>query len=277
MGSFFENVLRAIRFLLRGEFRRVWREVHVRIYRPVWEFLFLFLRPARVSGRPEPTGKFVVETNYRVAFESPDHIAPKGTAANNSTNKKFLLHMDEYLRHELKAGTNTLNFMDLGCSGGQLVADFIKMKWRGAGLEGSDFSLKFKRANWATLANTNLFTCDITKPYQVTLDGKPAQFHLITAWEVMEHIATPDLDLVLTQIRKHLAPGGYFVASTTETSDIHEGLELHQTQWTNPQWRAYIAKTFPDLEYVDVGLQPYQFVRYNFLHPSFLLYRKKAV
>ena len=278
MGSFFENVLRAVRFLLRGEFRRVWREVHVRIYRPVWEVLFVFIRPRRVNGRPEPTGgKFAVETNYRVAFESPDHIAPKGTAVNNSTNKKFVLYMDEYLRRELNVGNATLNFMDLGCSGGQLVADFLKMKWRGVGLEGSDFSLKFKRANWATLANTNLFTCDITKPYQVTLDSKPAQFHLITAWEVMEHIATPDLEAVFTQIRKHLAPGGYFVASTTETSDIHEGLELHQTQWTNAQWRAYMEKMFPDLEYVAVGLQPYQFVRYNFMHPSFLLYRKKAV
>jgi len=277
MGSFFENVLRAIRFLLRGEFRRVWREVHVRIYRPVWECLFLFIWPCRVNGRPEPTGQFTVQTNHRVAFESPDHIAPKGTAVNNSTNKKFVLHMDDYLRRELKAGTNTLNFMDLGCSGGQLVADFIQMKWRGIGLEGSDFSLKFKRANWARLANTNLFTCDITKPYQVTLDGSPARFHLITAWEVMEHIATPALDVVFTQVRKHLEPGGYFVASTTETSDIHEGFELHQTQWTNAQWRDYVEKTFPDLEYVDVGLQPYQFVRYNFLHPSFLLYRKKPV
>jgi hypothetical protein len=92
----------------------------------------------------------------------------------------------------------------------------------------------------------------------------------------MEHIATPDLDVVFTQIRKHLAPGGYLVASTTETSDIHEGLELHQTQWTNGQWREYVARTHPDLEYVDVGLQPYQFVRYNFLHPSFLLYRKRG-
>jgi len=269
-----ENILRAIRFLLRGEFRRVWREVHVRIYRPLWELLFSFVRPGRVSGRPEPTGEFAVETKHRVAFESPDHLAPKGTAENNSTNKKFVLHMDEYLRRELKVATNTLNFMDLGCSGGQLVADFLKLKWRAVGLEGSDYSLKFKRANWATLANKNLFTCDITKPYQVTLNGKSAEFHLITAWEVMEHIATPDLDVVFTQIRKHLAPGGYFVASTTETSDIHEGLELHQTQWTNAQWRAYVEKTFPDLEYVDLGLQPYQFVRYNFLHPSFLMYRK---
>lgn len=272
----FENILRAIRFLLRGEFRRVWREVHVRIYRPVWEAIFVFARSGRVSGRSEPTGQFKVDTQYPVAFESPDHIAPKGTKDNNSTNKKFVLHMDEYLHRELKAGKETLNFMDLGCSGGQLVADFLKLKWRAVGLEGSDFSLKFKRANWATLANKNLFTCDITKPYQVTMDGKPMQFHLITAWEVMEHIATPDLTQVFDQVRKHLAPGGYFIASTTETSDMHEGLELHQTQWTNAQWRAYVEKTFSDLEYVDVGLQPYQFVRYNFLHPSFLLYRKKA-
>jgi hypothetical protein len=225
MASVVENGLLAIKLLLRGEFMRVWREVHVRIYRPVWELLFVFVRPIRVSGRPNPTGKITVETNYPVAFESPDHIAPKGTAANNSTNKKFVLHMDEYLRRELKAANSTLNFMDLGCSGGQLVADFMKLKWRGVGLEGSDYSLKYRRANWATLANINLFTCDITKPYQVMLDGKPAQFHLITAWEVMEHIATPDLDMVLAQIVKHLAPGGFFVASTTETSDIHEGLE----------------------------------------------------
>ncbi len=270
-----QNLLRAVRFLLRGEFRRVWREVHVRIYRPVWELLFLFIRPSRASGRPEPIGKFTVETNHRVAFESPDHLAPKGTAENNSTNKKFVLHMDERIRHELAASTSTLNFMDIGCSGGQLVADFLKLKWRAVGLEGSDYSLKFRRANWATLANKNLFTCDITKPYQITLDEKPAQFHLITAWEVMEHIAPKDLDAVFTEIRKHLAPGGYFIASTTETSDMHQGLELHQTQWPNAQWREFVETAYPDLEYVDVGLKAYQFVRYNFLHPSFLLYRKR--
>ena len=54
-----------------------------------------------------------------------------------------------------------------------------------------------------------------------------------------------------------------------------EGLELHQTRWPTAQWRAYLEKEFPDLEYVDVGLKIYQFVRYNFLHTSFLLLRKK--
>ena len=113
MGSFFENVLRAIRFLLRGEFRRVWNEVHVRLYRPAWEFLHLFIRPQRVGKRPEPNSKVSVITEHRVAFESPDHIAPKGTKENNSTNKKFVLHMDQRLHDEFP-GTPMLTFMDLG-------------------------------------------------------------------------------------------------------------------------------------------------------------------
>jgi len=267
------NVLLAIKLLCRGEFRRVWNEAHVRLYRVFWELCFPFIRPFRAAGRPQPRGTFTRETKFPVAFESPDHIAPKGTAVNNSTNKNFILSMDARLHREF--GNITCRMMDLGCAGGQTIADFMKLRWQGVGLEGSDFSLKHRRANWSWLANTNLFTCDITKPYQIRLEGKPTTFHLITAWEVMEHIATPDLLQVLGNIRDHLEPGGYFIASTTETSDIHEGLELHQTRWTNAEWRAYMTTQFPELEYVDVGLKIYQFVRYNFLHPSFLLYRKR--
>jgi SAM-dependent methyltransferase len=271
---FFENLLRALKFLAQGQFRRVWNEVHVRIYRAVYEVLWLLVSPLRSAGRTPPSGSLSVQTEHPVAFESPDHLAPKGTAENNSTNKKFVLHMDTKLHREFGAGA--LRVMDLGCSGGQMVRDFIDLRWLGLGLEGSDFSLKHRRANWAELANTHLFTCDITKPFRATLDSQPVRFHLITSWEVMEHIATPDLTQVFKNVCDHLEPGGYFIASTTETSDMHEGLELHQTRWPNSQWREFVAKNFPDLEYVDVGLKIYQFVRYNFLHPSFLLYRKKA-
>jgi len=272
--ALFENFLRAVRFLSQGQFRRVWNEVHVRIYRFVYEIIWIFRRPIRRCCRPAPVGTFAVQTKYPVAFESPDHIAPKGTAANNSTNKKFILHMDQKLHREF--GNSTLRCLDLGCSGGQMVKDFLDLAWLAAGLEGSDYSLKRRRANWARLANINLFTCDITKPFQMTMNGNPVKFHLITAWEVMEHIATPDLDALFTNIRNHLEDGGYFIASTTCTPDIHEGIELHQTKWENHEWRAFVEKNYPDLEFSDVGLKIYQFVRYNFLHPSHLLYRKKA-
>lgn len=269
-----ENIRKTIVFLLTGQFRRVWNEVHVRLYRAVWAGLWYFVMPFRRAGRQADPTPFARETKHPVAFESPDHIAPKGTAVNNSTNKKFVLYMDAKLRREF-GDQAQLRMMDLGCAGGQTVADFMTLCWQGVGIEGSDFSLKHRRANWAQLANTHLFTGDITKAFQVTQTGQPAKFHLITAWEVMEHIAAPDLNQVFRNVVNHLEPGGYFIASTTETSDIHEGLELHQTRWSNEQWRTYVAEKFPELEYSDVGLKIYQFVRYNFLHPSFLLYRKK--
>ena len=214
-----ENILKAFRFLATGQFQRVWNEVHVRLYRLLWAGLWWFLAPPRQSGRPKPSGNFTRETKYPIAFASPDHLAPKGTAVNNSTHKKFILFMDDKLHREF--GRQTLRMMDLGCAGGQTVADFMMLQWEAAGLEGSDFSLKHRRANWARLANRNLFTCDITKPYQMKLDGQAVKFHLITAWEVLEHIATPDLLQMFTNIRDHLEPGGYFIASTTFTNSVH--------------------------------------------------------
>src|SRR5437773_5408161 len=149
--SLVSNLLRALRFLAQGQFRRVWNEVHVRIYRFIYEIIWLFIRHIRRRGRPAPSGVLRVETKHPVAFDSPDHIAPKGTASNNSTNKKFILHMDRKLHREF--GNSTLRCLDLGCSGGQMVKDFLDLRWIAAGLEGSDYSLKRRRANWAQLAN----------------------------------------------------------------------------------------------------------------------------
>lgn len=267
------NLIKAIVLLSRGEWRRVYNEVHVRIFRAVYEVIFKFVLPCRQKNRVIPNYTVKVITDYPVAFESPDHLAPKGTAENNSTNKKFILHMDQLLNKAFSG--QTLYCLDLGCSGGQMVKDFLDLRWGGVGLEGSDYSLKRKRANWRELGNRNLFTSDITKPFQIEINESRAQFHLITAWEVMEHIGTPDLIQVFRNISDHLQPGGYFIASTTSTSDIHEGIELHQTQWENSQWRSFVETNFPELEYVDVGLKIYEFVRYNFLHPSFLIYRKR--
>ncbi|MBX7156824.1 MAG: class I SAM-dependent methyltransferase [Verrucomicrobiae bacterium] len=266
-------IKKGIKLLFVGEWRRVYNEVHAIIYRAVYEWIGFFAMPLRKTGRKRVEPSIEVITQYPIAFESPDHIAPKGTAENNSTNKKFILHMDRLLSNSFPK--QTLNVLDLGCSGGQMINDFLNLCWVGVGLEGSDYSLKRKRANWGTLANRNLFTCDITKPFQVNFDKSKAKFHLITAWEVLEHIATPDLLQLFRNISDHLEVGGCFIASTTPTPDIHEGIELHQTKWENEQWRNFVETNFPELEYADVGLKIYQYVRYNLLHPSFLIYRKR--
>ena len=44
---------------------------------------------------------------------------------------------------------------------------------------------------------------------------------------------------------------------------------------SNAEWKAFIGDRYPDLAPAELGLKIYQYVRYNFLHPSFLIYRKK--
>lgn len=95
-----------------------------------------------------------------MAFKSPDHIAPKGTAVNNSSNKKFVLHLDAKFHREF--GTGPLHMIDLDCAGGKLVTNFMTLGWVGTGMEGSDFSLKHLRPHWDRFANKSLFTCDVT-------------------------------------------------------------------------------------------------------------------
>ena len=92
----------------------------------------------------------------------------------------------------------------------------------------------------------------------------------------MEHIATPDLGQLLDNIRAHLVDGGYFIASTSSSTSIVDGVELHQTRLTNAEWHQHIAQRYPDLERADLGLRIYQYVRFDFGEPSFLVYRKKS-
>ncbi|HMC26864.1 MAG TPA: hypothetical protein VKM56_03610, partial [Verrucomicrobiae bacterium] len=135
----FADVSKAVRLLVGGEWLRVWREVHVRLYRGVYEVIYFLTAWARKGSRPKSDSGLTIETKHPIAYESPDHISPSGTKENNSTNKKFVLRVNEIVSREFPGEDKY--FMDLGCSGGQLVADFKNMNWVAVGLEGSDYSL----------------------------------------------------------------------------------------------------------------------------------------
>jgi predicted TPR repeat methyltransferase len=144
-----------------------------------------------------------------------------------------------------------------------------------AGLEGSDYSIKHGRANWPALANRNLFTCDISKPFRLFAGDSPATFDLMTAWEVLEHIHPDDLQTLFDNIDSHLNPGGYFVASTTSSPDLHDGIDRHQSKFSNQEWHALIGKLQPGWRPVNLGLKYYHYVRWNYYERSFLCWRKK--
>jgi cyclopropane fatty-acyl-phospholipid synthase-like methyltransferase len=90
---------------------------------------------------------------------------------------------------------------------------------------------------------------------------------------VLEHISAPQLPQLFENILLHLENGGYFIASTTSTPDIHDGVDLHQTKWTNAQWHRWLGDNHPELSPVDLGLKYYQFVRHN-EERSFLVFQK---
>src|SRR5689334_11430474 len=123
-------------------------------------------------------------TNKPVAIDSPDHLQPQGTALDNSVNPRFNCKLFGWV------GKRQVRVLDLGCAGGGFVKSVLDQGGAAVGIEGSDYSRLRLRAEWATIPD-NLFTADITDSFQLlqkSTQGQenPAQFTVITAWEVLE-------------------------------------------------------------------------------------------
>jgi SAM-dependent methyltransferase len=156
-----------------------------------------------------------VITDFPVAYDSPDHIYPWGTARDNTTDIGFIEEIESFF------SGRKIKVLDIGCSGGQLVIDFLKRGHDSIGIEGSDYSVKTNRANWPEYYNKNLFTCDATKKYEIVdQDNNTVKFDLITAWEVIEHIKEDDLELFFGNIIKHMKSDSIFCASIAPVEDI---------------------------------------------------------
>lgn len=181
-----------------------------------------------------------LKTDHPIAYDSPDHIFPWGTKNDNSTNEGFI---NETLEFWKQRGKDKINFLDLGCSGGQLVVDYVNKGHLGVGLEGSDYSVVHKRANWPKYYNKNLFTCDVTKEYKLFNNDKRIKFDVISAWEVIEHIKPEDLKSFFKHINDNLNSGGFFCGSVSMNVEILEGHVLHQTVWNEKTW----YENFPEL------------------------------
>src|SRR4029078_6331458 len=97
------------------------------------------------------------------------------------------------------------------------------------GLEGSDFSKKLRRAEWRTIPEY-LFTCDITGAFDIFVEMENETerliFDVVTSWEVMEHIAEPDIEKVANNVKKHLSPAGLWIMSVSPNEEVIHGVRL---------------------------------------------------
>lgn len=187
---------------------------------------------------------FWVETKYPIAFMSPDHIVPHGTSRDNHGKAELIQEFEDHFGRKIK-------FMDLGCSGGKFVKEAKDMGNYSIGLEGSDYSVLNKRAEWPELYKKNLFTCDISKPYNIYLYDSSSidhvKFDVISAWEVIEHIHPDDLDTFFLNIKNHLAPNGFFIGSISPNEEIIQGVALHQSVFPADKWRNEILTKYFDV------------------------------
>ena len=146
--------------------------------------------------------------------------------------------------------------LDLGCSGGGFVKTCLDDGCIAVGLEGSDFSQRFRRAEWGQLNNIALFTADITQPFSVVAEieqeSRLLLFDAITLWEVFEHIQEKDLCSLVDNIKKHLFPAGIVIASISSVDSVHYGVNLHQTVKSKQWWVDFFSRNglfeLPNLE-----------------------------
>ncbi len=179
-----------------------------------------------------PTPPFRLLTDDPVAVESDDHKQPRGSLYDNHKNNKFNEKLYGYFQ-----GIKNLQCLDLGCAGGGFVHSFIRDGHTALGLEGSDISKRLGTGEWGVIPH-HLFTCDITKPFTIqSVDGQTADFHCITAWEVLEHIPERELDTLIENIVRHLKPDGIFVGSVNFLPDgdpltgaVYH-VTLHDKEW----------------------------------------------
>lgn len=181
-----------------------------------------------------------VTTDHPVALDSLDHIYPYATAYDNSVLASFNTKLFQIVPHP--------RLLDIGCAGGGLVRSIILDGGFAVGLEGSDYSQRVQRAEWVTVPD-NLFTADVTKPFEICENGIPSKFNVITSWEFFEHISEESVEMVLDNVAQHLSDDGIFIVSIStedmglsderineDGSVVPEGIQFHVNVQDEEWW-----------------------------------------
>ncbi len=178
-----------------------------------------------------------VQTAHPIAATSVDHLHPRGTKNDNSTNLQFNARLFDLLKPRRPM------VLDLGCSGGGFVASVIGTGGFAVGIEGSDYSRREGRAFWPTLDGERLFTADIGQPFLLLSEENIifSRFNVVTAWEVLEHLSLDELETLNLNMHVHLGHGGYFIGSVNSAQDRFEGVDYHVSVYPPDWWLAFFS------------------------------------
>jgi 2-polyprenyl-3-methyl-5-hydroxy-6-metoxy-1,4-benzoquinol methylase len=190
-------------------------------------------------------------TNSPIAVDSDDHIHPDGVHLDNNMDYVFVDNVEKHFDKKIK-------MLDLGCAGGELVCRMHERGHTSVGLEGSDHCLNYNGVgekprgyeNWQKYGNKILFTCDVTKDFQLLEDGSTVTFNLITCFDVIEHFYEHQLDNFFRNVQKHLDKDGIFVASIALFDLVKsQGVNWHKCVESKEWWDNKTSQYFDPITY----------------------------
>jgi SAM-dependent methyltransferase len=178
---------------------------------------------AKLKVRPAP--QITIEAERPIASDSLDHTQPLGAANDNSLSYAFNRKLFDLIPPE------QCRVLDLGCSGGAFVRSILEAGGFAIGLEGSDFSLNSRRAEWATIPDY-LFTVDVTAPFTLrNCSADPITFNVVTGWEFFEHIAEEDIAALFANLARHIEPEALLIASISASVEPHHRTARKKGWW----------------------------------------------
>jgi len=144
-----------------------------------------------------------VVTKHPWCVSSADFLQPIGAVNDDTTNNEYINTIEEHFQGK------KISSLELGCAGGQIVADLINHGHDAYGLEGTPYPLELGRPAWSQYYNTRLFHCDLSKPFRLLDEqGEDYQFDLISHWEFLEHLPTDCLKYFHAKLYLHLKDEG---------------------------------------------------------------------
>lgn len=170
---------------------------------------------------------FSIISSNKVALDSLDHKAPRGSRIALSRRFYFEHVLDKFMTEN-----SFMSITDQGCSSGAFISGMHDTGYLALGLEGSDYSEKTKRGDWGRLNNICLFTCDITKKFEIKFCDENFKFDILTSFEVLEHIENKDLDAVFDNFKNITHKNSIFLFSIgILDSPYHVNLFKKKSQW----------------------------------------------
>jgi SAM-dependent methyltransferase len=164
--------------------------------------------------------------------------------------------------------SDKINWLDLGCGGGQLVLDANQNPKTDIciGIDGS--CGVYKQSNWSVEENLKVLKhANLVEDFTILSDGEIVKFDVISCSEVIEHFAEDQLDVFFENVEKHLSDRGVFYGSIALFSDIRDDrgyykghpsfnpnsevmYELHKTVYeSRDPWDDILSKYFDVVEY----------------------------